>query len=544
MNSFSLIVILINSPLIFSQEIDLGDRDDSRCTTAKCIITFIFLILILFTITICCFYSIHKKRQKLKSITNATSKSVTVDTTTNAMSQSVSSKSTELDLENNWITDVYSNKDLLGLKKKFYNFDNDSLQSVRLSPEDKKNTSITNGAKGGNLSHVVVSPPNAYHPISPIVASPPANSTHTSPPVKDLTAKALEFLIKNPPKDVLPSQEEVHSIFKVHENIYLNPYSSWKFAIGANVVEESGVVQITNYGKLVEINTRKWSSVTNNVCVQSNYPFFIPKSSTIRRNSISSTIDRAQGTTNPNTHVKRNSNKVNEDVMHYFEVTVVSKATDVDTIISIGLSTKPFPYFRLPGWNKHSVGYQSNDGHLYHNEISSSREYGPTYNVGDIIGCGYKPSTKEVFFTKNGNYLGAYAPSRNPFIEPKDDENSLDHVWYPTIAANGQCKLEINFGGDIVKDIFKYRLARNFGPGAPLSIVKQLRGGELIGSFEKCKSENVELEQKRVKFVEAPTTEKRVKRTPHRRRTPYAWDDQLRPIFNDEKVDKKEKGNK
>ncbi|CAI2163270.1 6548_t:CDS:2 [Funneliformis geosporum] len=432
-----------------------------------------------------------------------------VDTATHATSQSVDGKSTELDLENNWITDVYSNnnfKDILG--------------------------------------QVVVPPPYAYHPISygsPISTSPSKDSTHTSPPVKDLSRKALEFLIKNPPKDVLPSQEEVHSIYKVHENIYLNPYSSWKFVIGANVVDESGVVQITNYGKLVEINTRKWSSVTNNVCVQSNYPFFIPKSSTIRRNSIStSIIDRAQG--KPNTHMKRNSNKVNEDVMHYFEVTVVSKATDVDTIISIGLSTKPYPYFRLPGWNKHSIGYQSNDGHLYHNDISSSREYGPAYNVGDIIGCGYKPSTKEVFYTKNGNYLGAYASSKNPFVAPKDDEDSLDHVWYPTIAANGQCKLEINFGGDIVKDTFKYRLARNFGPGAPLSIVKQLRGGELIGSFENCKSENVELEQKRVKFVESPTTEKRIKRTPQRRRTPYAWDDKLRPIFDDDKVDKKDKG--
>ncbi|RIA92376.1 SPRY domain-containing protein [Glomus cerebriforme] len=188
-----------------------------------------------------------------------------------------------------------------------------------------------------------------------------------------------------------------------------------------------------------------------------------------------------------------------EEVIHYFEVTILSKATDVDTIISIGLSTKPYPYFRLPGWNKHSIGYQSNNGHLYHNDINSGKEYAPPYSIGDTIGCGYKPGTKEIFFTKNGDYLGPYTTfSKNPFDTFDNDDNDLKHVWYPTIAANGQCKLEINFGGEVsegTKDLFKYKLARNFGPGAPLSIVKQLRGGELIGSYEKCKSENVELER-------------------------------------------------
>ncbi|PKC63204.1 hypothetical protein RhiirA1_346849, partial [Rhizophagus irregularis] len=166
--------------------------------------------------------------------------------------------------------------------------------------------------------------------------------------------------------------------------------------------------------------------------------------------------------------------------------------------ISVGLSTKPYPYFRLPGWNKHSVGYQSNNGSLYHNDMNSGKEYALSYTVGDTIGCGYKPGTNEIFFTKNGDYLGPYTTSNftnNPFIA---NDDNLRHIWYPTIAANGQCKLEINFGGEISegsKDLFKYKLARNFGPGAPISVVKQLRGGELIGSYEKCKSENVELER-------------------------------------------------
>ncbi|PKC06973.1 hypothetical protein RhiirA5_255249, partial [Rhizophagus irregularis] len=117
--------------------------------------------------------------------------------------------------------------------------------------------------------------------------------------------------------------------------------------------------------------------------------------------------------------------------------------------ISVGLSTKPYPYFRLPGWNKHSVGYQSNNGSLYHNDMNSGKEYALSYTVGDTIGCGYKPGTNEIFFTKNGDYLGPYTTSNftnNPFIA---NDDNLRHIWYPTIAANGQCKLEINFGGEI-----------------------------------------------------------------------------------------------
>src|ERR1041385_3439974 len=42
-----------------------------------------------------------------------------------------------------------------------------------------------------------------------------------------------------------------------------------------------------------------------------------------------------------------------------------------------------------------------------------------------------------------------------------------------------------------------------------------------------------------VKFGELPIIEKKEKKIPRRRRTPYAWDDQLRPIFDDDKTYKK-----
>ena len=48
-------------------------------------------------------------------------------------------------------------------------------------------------------------------------------------------------------------------------------------------------------------------------------------------------------------------------------------------------------------------------------------------------------------------------------------------------------------------------------------------------------------EDKRVKFGELPTMEKKEEKKPKRRRTPYAWDDQLKPIFDNDKKKEKEK---
>ena len=42
-------------------------------------------------------------------------------------------------------------------------------------------------------------------------------------------------------------------------------------------------------------------------------------------------------------------------------------------------------------------------------------------------------------------------------------------------------------------------------------------------------------EGQRVKFGALPTNDKKERKPPQRRRTPYAWDDQLRPVFDDDK---------
>ena len=77
--------------------------------------------------------------------------------------------------------------------------------------------------------------------------------------------------------------------------------------------------------------------------------------------------------------------------------------------LSIGLACALFPLRkRRPGFDNNSFGYHS-DGRFYHGS-RNFLQMGPTFKIGDIIGCGiiYPPLGKhcgKIFFTKNGGLV-------------------------------------------------------------------------------------------------------------------------------------------
>ncbi|KAF9318747.1 Rsp5p-dependent ubiquitination, sorting of cargo proteins at the multivesicular body [Podila horticola] len=142
--------------------------------------------------------------------------------------------------------------------------------------------------------------------------------------------------------------------------------------------------------------------------------------------------------------------------VYYWEVKVFEKSPN--TTIAIGVSTKPFPTSRLPGWNRHSVGYFSKDGHKYCNSPWSGHPYGPIYFEGDVIGCGYRPRNGTIFFTRNGKKIeDAYTGYRTNL--------------FPTVGATGPCVLHVNFGQSgfvfVEANVKKWGLAPASGSLAP-----------------------------------------------------------------------------
>lgn len=111
-------------------------------------------------------------------------------------------------------------------------------------------------------------------------------------------------------------------------------------------------------------------------------------------------------------------------------------------VISVGLSTCPYPYFRLPGKHHHSIAYDSNGSRRFNDSFEldpALRTLFPRLQRGDVVGIGYRSNSGTVFFTRNGKKL------------KEDSVGGHIKGWkfkylYPIIGANIPCKIHANFG--------------------------------------------------------------------------------------------------
>ncbi|CAG8696338.1 13099_t:CDS:2 [Funneliformis caledonium] len=270
-----------------------------------------------------------------------------------------------------------------------------------------------------------------------------------------------QFTRENPPNEILPPQDHSNYIKE------LGGVEAWK------LVPESSIVQL-NIVNVTDDFILSFHAKLD-AMVQSNYPLIDMKysadSEIARVNnssscSISSTNSITSPSNNNNSRKKVNSNRLTLNTNRVMDSTNLSDSSNIspitthskskllssrnspssptnltiltnpnkDTTIAVGLATKPYPTFRLPGWNNHSVGYHSNEGKRFHNDGLSGRKYAEKWGEeNDVIGCGYYPNTGQVFFTKNGINMGIIC-------------TGVIHIWFPTIGSDGVCSLKVNFG--------------------------------------------------------------------------------------------------
>ncbi|KZZ88045.1 Concanavalin A-like lectin/glucanase [Moelleriella libera RCEF 2490] len=142
--------------------------------------------------------------------------------------------------------------------------------------------------------------------------------------------------------------------------------------------------------------------------------------------------------------------------VYYWEAKIYEKPES--TLLSIGMATKPYPLFRLPGFHKYSVAYFS-DGSRHYNQPFSSTPYGPRLVQGDVIGVGYRPRTGAIFFTRNGKRY-------EEVVHGLKSQN-----FFPAIGATGPAIVHVNLGQSgfvfIEANVKKWGLAPVTGSLAP-----------------------------------------------------------------------------
>lgn len=126
---------------------------------------------------------------------------------------------------------------------------------------------------------------------------------------------------------------------------------------------------------------------------------------------------------------------------YYFECKLFSFPL-AETTVSVGLASKPYPWFRLGGRHPHLVCYDST-GHRRHNQPLPPRGAPafPPLIEGDVVGVGYRMGAGTVFFTRNGKKvselrLGGHVKFKIP------ERGQL----YPLVSANNLCSVHVNLG--------------------------------------------------------------------------------------------------
>lgn len=73
--------------------------------------------------------------------------------------------------------------------------------------------------------------------------------------------------------------------------------------------------------------------------------------------------------------------------------------------VFVGLTSEDYSLSKHIGKEPKSFGYSSEDGRKYRNG-DSGEAYGSPFGSTEVVGCGFNTITREIFFTKNGTYLG------------------------------------------------------------------------------------------------------------------------------------------
>ena len=196
--------------------------------------------------------------------------------------------------------------------------------------------------------------------------------------------------------------------------------------------------------------------------------------------------------------------KLNE--VYYWEVKMFDLPPT--TNVAVGLATKPYPSFRLPGHSRFSIAYHSSGDKSYNYPFTSTT-FNSILKEGDVLGIGYRPRTGTVFYTRNGRKM--------------DDAFTglMNYNLFPTVGADGPCSVHVNLGQAgfvfIEANVKKWGLAPSVGTLAPPPAYGSERGSILLAAGD---SRSPSRHQSPLGHVVPPNSSSPGRRSTHRSRRP------------------------
>ena len=72
--------------------------------------------------------------------------------------------------------------------------------------------------------------------------------------------------------------------------------------------------------------------------------------------------------------------------------------------IAVGYCAKPYPGWRLPGWERASLGVHGDDGRRFVNDSYGGKDFTKAFKPGETVGIGMELTVPEQ--PANGKYRG------------------------------------------------------------------------------------------------------------------------------------------
>lgn len=150
----------------------------------------------------------------------------------------------------------------------------------------------------------------------------------------------------------------------------------------------------------------------------------------------------------------------------YYEVRVIRMgggdghgSEEADAGIVLGFVAPPYPPFRLPGWERASLGVHGDDGRRYVDDNRGGKDFTTSFKPGEVVGIGMtfsgprfsgQRASVDVFFTREGRRVGGW----DLFEErDRDEEGSVEGLdggrdLLAAVGLFGAVEFEVRFKRD------------------------------------------------------------------------------------------------